>query len=421
MKSRKGLRWLLMVAVIALVAAACGGASQDDVDAANQRAADAEAAAAEAQAAVDAAVAAAQEAATGAQEEAQAALEQAQADLEQAQADAAAALEAAESGGDDRAVIRFAFAPDPAWDWLVDTGQLAAWQAENNIDIFTNESWDEFTYFAGGHGDIVSMGTQEIPVLEDETSVRTVTFGKYNYQRSPMMRRAGDSYETLADVPLGSTICVSSPVSNTGFWTVAANELHGLDYRVGGGDFNLIVNDHFVNPTNLLRGDCEVAVIIPEAAAPHLRVGEIELMYDGLMPFQLYNTFSGLDDGQKHVMSNLFTATEEWYDNQAGTGQAEAFLDLWQQGVDEWNANQAEIIAKYPQHFAVESEEDIQWMIDFMADEANDWFVESVYLDDTWVESERAIWDMMIALDPENPNSLPEGFPQPRFEVIAAP
>ena len=64
---------------------------------------------------------------------------------------------------------------------------------------------------------------------------------------------------------------MSSPVSNTGFWTVAANELHGLDYRVGGGDFDLIVNDHFVNPTNLLRGDCEAAVVIPEAAVPNLR------------------------------------------------------------------------------------------------------------------------------------------------------
>lgn len=360
MPSKHSLRWLLVIGIVALVAAAC---SSDDDGGSDTTAA------------------------------------------------------AGESQG--ASIIRFAFAPDPAWDYLRDTGELAVWEEANNIRIVTSETWDEFTYFAGGHGDIVSMGTQEIPVLEDETSVETVTFGKYNYQRSPMMRRAGDPYNTLADVPAGSTVCVSSPVSNTGFWTVAANELHGLDYRVGGGDYNLIVNDHFVNPTNLLRGDCEVAVVIPEAAVPNLRVGEIEIIYDGQMPFQLYNTFSGLDDGEKHIMSNLFTARKEWYE--AHPTEVAAFLELWQLGVELWQDNKEEIISIYPQHFAVESEEDIAFMIEFMEDPANDWFVESVYMGADWVENERAIWDMMTVsagLHPDNPNVLPDGFPQPTFDPV---
>lgn len=319
------------------------------------------------------------------------------------------------SEGEARSVIRFAFAPDPVWDWMTDEGILVEWEEKNNIRIVTSSTWDEFTFFAGGHGDVVSMGTQEIPVLENETSIETVTFGKYNYQRSPMMRRAGDPYETLADIPAGSTICVSSPVSNTGFWTIAAQELHGLDYRVGGGDYNLIVNDHFVNPTNLLRGDCEAAVIIPEAAAPHLRAGEIELMYEGQMPFQLYRTFSGVDDGDNHIMSNLFTATEEWYDGHET--EAKAFLELWQEGIAEWETNTAEIVERYPQHFAVEEQEDIDWMIEFMQGD-NDWFVESVYLDQDWVDAEVQVWELMKTLDPDNPNVLPEDSPSPRFEVI---
>ncbi len=321
------------------------------------------------------------------------------------------------SGGEARSVIRFAFAPDPVWDWMTDEGILVEWEEENNIRIVTSSTWDEFTFFAGGHGDVVSMGTQEIPVLENETSIETVTFGKYNYQRSPMMRRAGDPYETLADIPAGSTICVSSPVSNTGFWTVAAQELHGLDYRVGGGDFNLIVNDHFVNPTNLLRGDCEAAVVIPEAAAPHLRSGDIELMYEGQMPFQLYRTFSGVDDGNNHIMSNLFTATAEWFDSHET--EAKAFLELWQEGIVEWEANTAAIVERYPQHFAVEEQEDIDWMIDFMQGD-NDWFVESVYLDQEWVDAEVQVWELMKTLNPDNPNVLPADAPSPRFEVIEA-
>jgi len=322
--------------------------------------------------------------------------------------------------GDERTVIRFAFAPDPVWDYMNDQGMIVDWEEEYNTRIVTSSTWDEFTFFAGGHGDIVSMGTQEIPVLEQETGIDTVTFGKYNFQRSPMMTRADTGYETLEDVPPGSPICVSSPVSNTQYWSVAMNELHGIDYRVGGGDYELIVNDHFVNPQNLLNGDCEAAVIIPEAAAPYLRTGELVLMYDGKMPFQQYTQFSTVDDGELHVMSNLFTSTKEFAD--ANPEALEAFLVLWQRGIDAWADPeiQAEIIATYPQHFSVESDEDIAFIQDFMSGDGN-WFVDSVYLDEDWVESERAIWDFMTELNPENDNYLEPGFEQPEFLVIEEP
>lgn len=319
------------------------------------------------------------------------------------------------SGG-ERSIIRFAFAPDPVWDYMNDTGVIVEWEEENNARIVTSSTWDEFTYFAGGHGDIVSMGTQEIPVLESETSIKTVTFGKYNYQRSPMMTRSDSGYNTLEDVPAGSTICVSSPVSNTQFWSVAMNELHGIDYRVGGGDYDLVVNDHFVNPQNLLNGDCEAAVIIPEAAAPFLRTGDLVLMYDGRLPFQLYNDFSGFDDGNFHVMSNLFTATEEYFDSHPD--EVKAFLALWERGIGLWEENQATIIADYPQHFAVEEEEDVAFIQDFMKGDS-DWFVDTVYLDEEWVEAETKIWDFMTELNPENQNYLEPGFSQPRFEIVA--
>lgn len=322
---------------------------------------------------------------------------------------------------EERTIIRFSFAPDPVWDYMNDNEMVVAWEEEFNYRILTSATWDEFTYFAGGHGDIVSIGTQEVPVVEQETEIKTVSWGKYNAQRSPMMTLSDKPYNELTDIPAGSTICVSSPVSNTQFWSVAMNELHGIDYRVGGGDYDLIVNDHFVNPQNLLNGDCEAAVIIPEAAAPFLRTGELKIMYDGEMPFQLYNRFSGFESDEAHVMSNLFTSTEEFYESHP---QAAAdFLLLWQRGVDDWRdpVIQEEIIRTYPQHFAVEEEEDVQFIIDFMATPGNDWFVESVYFTDEWVESERKIWDFMTELHPDNVNKLDEGFPQPRMEVIPAP
>jgi ABC-type nitrate/sulfonate/bicarbonate transport system substrate-binding protein len=322
---------------------------------------------------------------------------------------------------DGRTVIRFAFAPDPVWDYMNDNGMIVEWEEEFNTRIVTTATWDEFTFFAGGHGDIVSMATQEVPVLEAETGIDTVTFGKYNYQRVPMLTRADTGYQTLADIAPGSPICVNSPVSNVGFWTVAANELHELDFRVGGGDFDLIVNDHFVNPQNLLNGDCEAAAIIPEAAAPYMRTGELVAMYDGQPPFQLYNSFAEVDDGEQHIMSNLFTATKEFAD--ANPEALEAFLVLWQRGIDAWSDPeiQADIIDTYPQHFAVEEDEDIAFIQEYMAGDGN-WFVDSVYLESQeWIDSEQAVWDFMSNLNPENQNYLDPDFDRPEFIVIEAP
>jgi hypothetical protein len=116
-------------------------------------------------------------------------------------------------------------------------------------------------------------------------------------------------------------------------------------------------------------------------------------------------------------MSNLFTATEAYYDNHPD--EIKAFLALWQRGVDLWNENQEEIIRTYPQHFSVESDEDVAWMIEFMNDPENDWFVESVYLTEEWIEAERKIWDFMSNLNEDNENYLSPDFEQPRFEVVA--
>lgn len=310
--------------------------------------------------------------------------------------------------GGGATIIRFAFAPDPVWDYLRDTATLAQWEEDNNIRIVTSESWDEFTYFAGGHGDIVSMGTHELPVLEAETGLKVVAFGQYNHQRVPLFRRASDTYETLADVPKGSTICVSSAVSNTIVWSVIADQLHGLNYRVGEGDFNLVVQDHFVMPELLLRGECEVAAFIPEAGIPFLRSGEIVQMYGGRQPWQIYQEICQCD--HSGIMSNLMVAREEWYD--AHQDEAKAFLELWQMGIDLWEQNKAEIISIYPQHFAVEEEEDVQFTIDYMSG-TNDWFVDTVYLDQAWVDEELKFYDYM-----KQGGWMDENAPIPRFEVI---
>jgi hypothetical protein len=68
----------------------------------------------------------------------------------------------------------------------------------------------------------------------------------------------------------------------------------------------------------------------------------------------------------------------------------------------------------------VEEEEDVAYIQEFMSGE-NDWFVDSVYLTQEWVDAEKAIWDFMVDLHPDNQNKLNEDFPDARFEIVPEP
>ncbi len=308
-------------------------------------------------------------------------------------------------------IIRFAFAPDPVWDYLKDTGEIAKWEEANNLRIVTSETWDEFTFFAGGHGELVSMGTHELPVLEQETGMKVVAFGRYNHQKVPLWRRAGDPYNTIGDVPDGSTICATSAVGNTIIWSLIAAVQEGKDYRVGSGDYNLVVGDHDTNGEFVERGECVIGAANIEATLTLARTGVLEMMYDGRVPWQIWRDDPNLGNGHVGIESNLMVATKEWYD--AHQAEAKAFLQLWQTGVDLWRANKDEIIDIYPQHFPAESPEDAQYMKDYFTNPANDFFDESVYLDQAWIDAEVKIYDLMKQYNWMDPNAA-----NPEFVVI---
>ncbi|MGH8869231.1 MAG: ABC transporter substrate-binding protein [Actinomycetes bacterium] len=315
--------------------------------------------------------------------------------------------EGSASGG---GAVRFAFSPDPVWDYLKQEGVISRFQSERGLTIQTSSTWDEFAYFAGGHGDIVSTATYELPLIEKQTKTKTVTFGKYNLLRITPIARADKPYRTLADIPKGSKIAVPSAVSSTLVWGMFAKELHGLDFRTGGGDYELVVEDHFVMAEHVQRGEVEAALVIPEAAIGGLRTHDLKVLYGNKMPYEIYE---GVCICRHHgVMGNLFTATEEWFDSHRD--QAAQFLALWETGINLWRKNQAEIIRTFPQHFAVEKEADVEAMTRYI--EENDWFVDSVYLDDAWIERETGLYDSM-----KSNGFMDEDAPVPRFEVVKPP
>lgn len=313
------------------------------------------------------------------------------------------------SGDGERRVIRLALAPDPVWDYMNDNGMIVEWEEKYDARIVTSTTWDEFAVFAGGHGDIVSVASYELPLIEKETGIKTATFGSYNHLRNPMMAPPDSNFETIADIPEGSKVLVQSAGSTTFLWGMFAEVLHGVNFRLGEGDFELVVNEqHLTNSELVVRGEVAACICVPEGAISALRKGEIEIMYDGRLPWQVYQDISPVPD-HKGVMSNMFTSTEEWYNENEDL--AKAFLELWQDGLDAFHENTAEIIATYPQHFAVEDPEDIEFFQEFIKD--HDWFVESVYLTDDFIEAESAIFDLM-----KETGFMDEDAPTPGFKVV---
>lgn len=309
------------------------------------------------------------------------------------------------SGG--REIIRFAFAPDPVWDYLKDTGVLDEWQEEHNVRVVDTASWDEFAYFAGGHGDIVSAATYELPLLERESGTKTVTFGKYNHVRNVPLMRADSGYETFADLPDGAKVAASGAVGATLVWGMLIEKLHGRTLSASAGDFELVVADNDVMPEMVRTGEIEVCLCNPEAAVRELRTGDLEVMYDGQTAQNLYQDITGLE--HYGLMSNTFTSTEEWYE--ANPDLAAAFVSLWQQGLDLWNRNLEEIVGLYPQHFAVETEDDIRFVANYLLE--RDWFVDEVALSSDWIEGETRMYELM-----KETGFMDTSEEVPRFEIV---
>ena len=295
----------------------------------------------------------------------------------------------------ERSIVRFAFSPDPVIDWMNDQGIIPEYEEKWNVRLVTTSTWDEFAFFAGGHGDIVSMATYETPLLEEETGVDTVTFGAYNNLRVPVFVRSDSDYETLDDLK-GQVVAVPGPVSSTIVWGMFTKDWYGTDFcieRPDGSDcadYDLREGDHFANMDLLLRGDIEACVCIPEAGFPYWRTGEIRALYEPTNPpWEIYE--EQYAPGHKGLNGNNFVARKDWYDTHPN--EVAFFLDLWERGIKEWQENKEEIIRTYPQHFAVEEEADVDFAVEYMNE--HDFFTDTVYLDQEWIDNETAVYDLM--------------------------
>ena len=314
-----------------------------------------------------------------------------------------AATTSGEPASGPSGVIRFTFAPDPVWRYLEDNGIKQEMEEESGIRVIAQTTWDEFGIYAGGFADVVSVGDFEVPSLDKQTGQKSVIFGKYNIDRSVVAVPASDTTsQTLEDLK-GKKIAVWDSVSSTLIWGVLAKKLHDLDFKTGGGDFELTQVDITNTGPVTAKGDVDGGLVLPDFSVKELMNNKLRVLYDGRPSAEVYGEMVGQPE-HEGPMINVFLARQDWYKEHPK--EVAFFLKLWQRGIDEWQAHKADIIASYPQDFAVETPEEVQWMQDYL--NKHDWFVKSVYLTQDWVDAEQPLFKTMheagfMAPDEEDP------------------
>jgi ABC-type nitrate/sulfonate/bicarbonate transport system substrate-binding protein len=308
-----------------------------------------------------------------------------------------------DTGDAEGGTMRFVFSPDPVWNWLEDEGILEEMESESGFHIERNESEDEFAFFAGGHADIVSTGSYETPVLEAETDVETVTIGKYNKAKDIIVVAADSGYETFDDLEPGCKLGVESFSGSTIVWQALAQDLHGRTIGEGPDDIQMAITDFNTAPELVLSGDLCAGVTSIYNAMSYLMDGSVVGLYEGKSASQLYA--EQYVPGHEGMNSNNFVVTKTWYDDHPG--EVAFFLEVWDRGLQEWASNKDAILDAYPDDFGYKTPEELDFLKQWYETQFDE-FVDTVYLDETWIEGELQVTNLLA-----DAGLVPEGQPGP--------
>lgn len=313
-----------------------------------------------------------------------------------------------EAGGESGdGVVRLVMAPDPVWDWLTDQGIRQKMEEQAGIQILDSSSWDEFSVYAGGHADVVSAASYEVPQLEEATGVESTIFGKYNKDRSVFAVRSDSDYQDMCDL-MGERVVTLSAVSTTIMWGIYAQEFCDAELTPESDDYDLSIADVQSVAPLLASGDAEACVCLPDFAIKELSSGEIRPLYDGRSAGQIFAEEFG--NGHEGPNTNVFLAPTEWLEEHPE--EAAFLLEVWERGIQEWQKHRDEIIETYPEHFAATTPEQIDFVQNWL-DTKYDWFEDSVYLTEEWIEGERQIFDLM-----KSAGYIEEDIEEPTFEIV---
>jgi ABC-type nitrate/sulfonate/bicarbonate transport system substrate-binding protein len=303
-------------------------------------------------------------------------------------------------------VIRFTFAPDPVWRWLTDQGIREKMEQEAKIQILDSATWDEYGIYAGGNADIVSVGSFEVPDIVEKSGVDSVIIGKYNIARAVIGVPADSSAQSISDLE-DKKLTTFTTVSDALLWGALAKKLEDFDLKSDDGDLEMVIADVQNMGPLAASGEADACICLPDFAIEQFRTGKLKMLYDGKSDAQMFQ--DEVLQGHEGPMINIFLVRKDFYEEHPR--EVRFFLRLWQRGLDEWQKHKNEIIEAYPQDFAAQNDADLAWIKEWLAE--NDWFTDSVYLDEKWVEGEKQVFDLL-----RETGFMPEDAEDPEFAVI---
>jgi ABC-type nitrate/sulfonate/bicarbonate transport system substrate-binding protein len=306
--------------------------------------------------------------------------------------------------------VQLVMAPDPVWKWLEDQGIKQEMEQKAGVQILASSSWDEFGVYAGGHADVISAATYEVPDLEEATGEPATVFGMYNGDRSILAVAAGNPAQNLCDLR-GKKIATYTSVSITLIWGMYAKKFCDLDLRAGGGDYEVVVTDIQNMSSLVARGDADACLCLPDFAIPELSGGALRPLYDAKSATQLYAQHFGSNKAaDSHPQTNVFVARKAWVER--NPREANFLIALWDRGITEWETNRDAIIDAYPEDFAVRTPEESAFLKDWL-ENRYDWFAPTAFLDQQWVAEETELFDLM-----KQTGFMDEKVPAPNFTIL---
>ena len=317
------------------------------------------------------------------------------------------------SGGSSGAptVVRFVFAPDAVWNYMNDTGIVTKWEEKYNFKMVNTTTWDETAWFIGGHADIASMGTYEVPMVEENSGKEFISFGKYNLMRDSIFVRSDSPYKSMEDLK-GKRISTAGTGASMLMYAAMFKKQYGVDLRLGGGDYKMSVQEFPAMPAALSKGDVEASFGLIDFEIPYVKSGEHRWLYpEQPTGYEYYQ--ANLDPASfRHIACNLWVTTPAWLD--ANPKAAEGFNLMWQEGVNAWWADKKTLIQAYPDMFTVKNQAQLDWFLNYL--DKHDNCVKSVYMDQAWIDQETKVFQLL-----KETGVVKESTPDPRFAVMASP
>ena len=312
-------------------------------------------------------------------------------------------------------VIRFVFAPDPVWNYMQDTGIVAKWEERYNFKLVNTTTWDETAWFVGGHADIASLATYEMPTLSENAGKEFVAFGVYNLMRDSIFIRSDSPYKSMEDL-VGKQLSTPGDGASMLMYAAMFKKQYGVELSLTGGDYKLSLQEFVAMPVALSKGEVEASFGLVDFEIPYLKSGEHTWLYpDQPTGYEYYQAYFD-QSAERHVACNLWVTTPAWLD--ANPHAAEGFNLMWQEGVNGWYANKKTIIQAYPDLFTTTSEAEVEWMLNYFNEDngMHDQCVKTVYIDPVWAQKETDVFRLL-----KDQGFVKESTPDPKFEVMAPP